>query len=74
MNRLAGASGPPPPSLLLTRRLTNKRVSNERTYAFVIFDDVLADAGQRRPLAVVDGLNCAAFVRLELADLAAESV
>lgn len=42
--------------------------------AFVIFDDVLADAGQRRPLAVVDGFDGAPLVRLELADFAAEPV
>ena len=44
------------------------------TYAFVIFDDVFADAGQRGPLAVVDGFDGAAFVGLELADLAAQPV
>ena len=44
------------------------------TYPFVIFDDVLADAGQRRPLAIVDGFDGAPFVRFELANFAAETV
>lgn len=43
-------------------------------YPFVILDYVLADAGQRGPLAIVDGLDGAALVGLELAHLAAEAV
>lgn len=44
------------------------------SHPFVILDDVLADAGQRRPLAVVDGFDGAALVRFELAHLAAQAV
>lgn len=43
-------------------------------YPFFIFDDVLAYRGQGGPFAVIDGLNGASFVGLELAHFARETV
>lgn len=45
-----------------------------KTNPFVIFYDVFADAGQSSPLAIVDGLDGAPFVRFEFADFATQAV
>lgn len=55
-------------------KTTTGRSKGKISYSFVIFDDVLADAGQCRPLAVIDGFDGASLVRFELADLAAQPV
>lgn len=49
-------------------------MENHSIYPFVIFDDIFTDAGQSGPLAIVDGLNCAPFMRFKLADFATQSV
>ena len=49
-------------------------VSMPKTHPILLLDDVLADGGERGPLAVVESLGGALLVALELAHLTAVAV
>ena len=47
-------------------------INMRQRYPFIIFNNVFAHTGQRGPLAIVDGFDCATFVGFKLTDFAAQ--
>jgi hypothetical protein len=63
------------PGTVLRKEGFNKTITrHEGTHPILILNDVLANAGQGGPLAVVDGLDCTSFMHLTLAHFAAQSM